>query len=100
MTPDRTPPVHAGRDFVRTDRLIVRIPVHGATSDRAVVRATLLDGRGTKLVELPALRTPDGQGVQLDLPLGSIAAGVFVLVVEATSGADRADAHVPFRVLR
>lgn len=99
-TPLATPPIHAGRDFVRTDRLIVRITAQGVSAGNATVVGKLLDRRGKHLLDMPAPRaTPDGVH-QIDLPLASIAGGEFVLVLEATSGNDRAEALVPFRVVR
>jgi VWFA-related protein len=93
-------PVHAGREFGRTDRLIVRVIAYGASAAQATVAAALLDRRGVKLVDLPARRLADGTTHQLDLPVVSIAAGEYVLAIESTSAEHRAWAHVGFRVAK
>jgi VWFA-related protein len=93
------PPIHAGRDFERTDRMLVRFGVHG--SDAGVTaRAWLLDRRGASLVELPVGRDEGRGGLQIDLPLSNIARGEYVIAIEANRGAERADAHVAFRIVR
>ena len=98
ITGSATPLVHAGRAFVRTDRLTVRTHVRG-TLAAANVTAKLIDRRGAVLVQLPVQRIRD-DGHQLDLPLTSLAAGEFAIVFEAASGEARAEALVSFRVLR
>lgn len=94
------PPVHAGREFVRTDRLIVRVGLHGASAATATIAATLMDRRGATLFQLPVQRAAAGGGYQFDLPLASFAAGEFLVAVEAQSGAERAEALLPFRVVK
>lgn len=84
------------REFVRTDRLIVRFAVDGAEASAANVSAGLVDRRGKRLVDLPLVR--DGDGWRLDLPLASIARGNYVLALEAGAGELRAAAYVPVRV--
>jgi VWFA-related protein len=84
------------REFVRTDRLIVRFGVEGAQASAASVSAALVDRRGKRLVELPL--APDGRGWRLDLPLSSIARGDYVLALEARAGDVRTAAYVPVRV--
>jgi hypothetical protein len=95
-----TPPVHAGRAFSRTDRLIIRTLPFGPAAGSAKITAKLIDRRGAVLVSLPVQRAPAGDGYQLDLPLASIAAGEFAVVLDATSGDARAEALVAFRVVR
>jgi VWFA-related protein len=92
-------PVHAGRDFERTDRLLVRLASLG--SDAGVtVRASLLNRRGALLVELPVDADATRGGHLIDLPLSNIARGDYVIAVEARRGEERAEAHVPFRIVR
>jgi hypothetical protein len=95
---DATVPIHAGRDFVRTDRLFIGFSVAGASASGVSVTAQLLDRRGATLVNLPVKRTAAADGYQIDLPLASIAAGEFAIAIDAVSGADRARAMVPIRV--
>ncbi|MEO6235527.1 MAG: hypothetical protein ABIQ52_00920, partial [Vicinamibacterales bacterium] len=87
----------AGRQFERTDRIIVRFAVVGAAAADATVTANLLSRRGTQLAGLPLKNVP-GRGYEIDLPIGSIARGEYVIAIEASRGADQAKSLVSFRV--
>jgi VWFA-related protein len=100
LAPGASPPIHAGREFVRTDRLILRTTAYGRSAEGGAVTATLLDRRGTKLVDLSVQRSSGRNDCQIDLPLASIAAGDFVIAIVASSGDSRAEALVPLRVQR
>lgn len=91
------PPPFAGRQFERTDRVIVRFSVAGASAADATVTANLLGRRGAQLAVLP-IKTVPGRGYELDLPIGSIARGEYVIAIDASHGADQARALVSFRV--
>jgi len=93
--PDPTP--FAGRQFERTDRVIVRFAVAGAAAADATVTATLLSRKGVALATL-ALKTTASQGYEIDMPIGSIARGEYVISIEASRGADQAKTLVSFRV--
>jgi VWFA-related protein len=93
--PDPTP--FAGRQFERTDRLIIRFAVAGAASADATVTATLLSRTGVALATLP-LKPTAAKGFEIDMPVGSIARGEYVIAIEASRGADQAKTLVSFRV--
>ena len=95
-----TAPLYAGREFVRTDRLVIRTSIHGGLAASAKVSARLIDRRGATLVLLPVRPSSAGTGFELDLPLTSIAAGEFAVAFEAASGDTRTEALVAFKVLR
>ena len=92
-------PVHAGRDFERTDRILLRFAPQGGHGG-VELEAAILDRRGKRLTPLPV--TPDASrgGYQIDLPLSSVARGEYVIAIEARRGDERAEAHVAFRVVR
>ena len=92
-------PVHAGREFVRTDRLAVRLRAYGTSAAAAEVTGRLIDRRGATLIPL-AIAGPSNGWHHLDLPLASIAPGDFAIVFEARSGEHRAEAIVLLRVRR
>jgi VWFA-related protein len=96
---DSTPavPVHAGREFVRTDRIFVRVSLAGTSSSAAAVSARLVDRRGATLVTLPVLRLTSDDSWQVELPLGSLAIGEYAVALDAESGEYRGGAMVPFR---
>ncbi len=90
------PPVYAGRDFDRSDRLRVRAQVYGKSSEGAIVSARLLGARGAALATLPV--QPVGEGIyQIDF-VPSISRGEFLIAIQALKDAERAEAMVPFRV--
>lgn len=91
-------PVHAGREFERTDRLLVRVLPH--PGDGVAVEAWLLDRRGARLVTLTAAPDPARGGHTIDLPLGGVARGEYVLAIDARREDARAEAHVAFRVVK
>lgn len=93
--PDPTP--FAGRQFERTDRLIIRFAVAGAAAADATVTATLLSRTGVALATLP-LKPTAAKGYEIDMPVGSIARGEYVIAIEASRGADQAKTLVSFRV--
>jgi VWFA-related protein len=91
------PPPFAGRQFERTDRIIVRFSVVGPAAADATVTANLLGRRGAHLAVLP-LKTVPGRGYEIDLPVGSVARGEYVIAIDASHGADQAKTLVSFRV--
>jgi VWFA-related protein len=100
---DRGPnaPPFAGREFARTDRVIIRFTVNGAARTDAKVVANIISQWGKDLAELPVTRvTPEETVYEIDLPLTSVARGDYLVSIGATAGSEHATAFVPMRVLR
>jgi VWFA-related protein len=94
-------PIHADREFVRTERVFVRVLLAGSASSTAIVTARLLDRRGATLVSLPvAPLAAVADTWQLELPLGSLGIGEYAIALDADSGPNRATTLTPFRVKR
>ena len=93
-------PIHAGREFVRTERVFVRVSLAGALSSAAAVTARVLDRRGAMLVSLPVARLASEDTWQIDLPLGSMSVGEYAIALDAEAGDNRAGTMVAFRVRR
>jgi VWFA-related protein len=91
---DSTP--FAGRQFARTDRVLVRFALTGPGAADATVTAHLLSKTGGALAALPLKN--GAAGYELDLPLGSIAHGDYVISFDASHGADQARQLLSFRV--
>ena len=91
------PPPFAGRQFDRTDRIVVRFGVYGAAAKDATVTATLLSRIGAKLAAMPLKATPGG-AYEIDLPIGSIARGEYLFEIAASRGADQARTLLSFKV--
>jgi hypothetical protein len=71
------------REFSRTDRLLVRVPVYGPGNTSPVLSAHLLNRGGQAMSELQVgpSGSPDVQ--QIDLPLAGLAAGEYLLEMKA-----------------
>ena len=93
---DKNPPVYAGRDFDRSDRLRVRVHVYGSASEGAAVSARLVGARGATLAKLPVEAVRPGT-YQIDL-VASISRGEFLIAIEAVKDAERVETMVPFRI--
>jgi len=94
-------PIHAGREFVRTDRVFVRVSLAGASSPAAAVTGQVLDRRGATLLSLPVARlAADDASWQVELPLGSMGDGEYAIALDAAAGDTRARTLMAFRVRR
>lgn len=73
----------ASRDFLRTDRLLIRFDVYGTNAPVAV----LLNRAGQKMTDLPVTPAAVGGTHQIDLGLSSVAPGEYL--VELTVGSTK-----------
>jgi VWFA-related protein len=90
----------AGREFSRTDRLFVRFEVYGEAAADAVVTARLLSRSGGQLRTLTVQAPRNGlDAYEIDVPLGSLARGDFLIAIAAEAGDDRAEVLFPLRVI-
>ena len=87
------------REFSRTERLLIRFPAYGPSDAAPDVSAKLLGRMGHALRDLTVSRasTPGGENA-IDLPLASLAAGEYLVEVEAATAAGDAKDRVGFRV--
>ena len=88
-----------GREFSRTDRVLVRVASYAPSSTSATVTARLLNRTGGPMNDL-AVTPANGAGVtEIDVPLSGLAPGEYVLEITATSpGAGEKRELVGFRV--
>jgi VWFA-related protein len=100
MAEEAAPRPFAGREFSRSDRVLLRVQAYGSASAGAAVTAQLLGRRGNTLAELPIRPAGQGGGYLLDLPLTSLAAGDFVVAISARTTLDSVETYVPIRVGR
>ena len=89
-------PPDPGREFSRTTRLLIRVPVSGG--DGARVSARFLNRSGQTLRTIDEL--PDSaDGVsQFDLPLAPFAPGSYELLLTATNGKSAVQQRVAIKV--
>lgn len=86
----------AGREFLRTDRLLVRIDAFGPGP---ALSSRLLNRQGQPMADLPVTRRdPAGPSV-IDLPLANLAPGEYLIEITARAeGQSPATELVPFKV--
>ena len=87
--------IEVGREFERTDRVFVRVPVYGGADVAATAR--LLNRFGTELRALP-LSQAGGDVYLLDLPLSATPRGDYLIAIDAARGTESVRALVPLRV--
>jgi hypothetical protein len=91
----------AGRDFVRSDRLVVRLGAHVPPETPVTFSARLLTRGGEPLANLPVSDRPRGVAwAEIDFPLGNVAAGEYVVEINATDGEEKDTELVALRVGR
>ncbi|MGH9314641.1 MAG: hypothetical protein ACRD1S_15770, partial [Vicinamibacterales bacterium] len=89
-----------GREFIRTERLLLRFAVYGAEAGAAVASAKFLDRNGQVRVVLPVTPAAGEDAThEVDLPLSFAAPGDYLVAIAATSGSDTVETLVPIRVL-
>jgi hypothetical protein len=87
-----------GREFLRTDRLLIRFQLYGSVS--AVVSAAFLDRTGRVRAAVPVGPAGDNAGAyQIDLPLTFAAPGEYLIAIAAANGVEKAETLVPLRVV-
>jgi VWFA-related protein len=98
---DASPAPHPGREFVRSDRLLIRFAVHGSAASEARVTATIISQWGKDLTGLPVTRrSAEEARYEIDLPLSSVARGEFLIAISAAAGGESRRALVPIRITR
>lgn len=96
---DAPPASHQGREFTRTDRLVIRFGADGTLAPGARATVALVDRRGKRLTDLPFRRDAAKPGAWvIDLPLTSISRGDYVIALELASGTERSAAYIPLRI--
>lgn len=88
----------AGREFRRGDRVLVRWTVETGADAHPGVAATLLNTRGTVLRALP-FGTGSNGAYELELPVASLAAGDYIVRIEASLSDATVVELVAFRIV-
>ena len=96
--PDALPT--SDRDFSRSDRLFIRAEAYAPGGVTPPVTARLLNRAGQSMADLPVQQRP-GRPSELELPLSSLAAGEYLIELNAKSdGGSTAQELIAFRVSR
>ncbi len=84
----------AAREFSRTERLLIRFDIYG----NATPTAALLNRAGEKRADVPVTAATVGGTHKIDLALGSIAPGEYLIEITATGATGETKELVPLRV--
>jgi VWFA-related protein len=87
----------ATREFSRAERLLIRVDAYAPAGATPEVTAKLLNRAGNSMADVPVV-AQDGKPFQIDLPLASLAAGEYVLELDAKGVAGSAQQMIGFRV--
>jgi hypothetical protein len=88
----------ARRQFLRTERLLIRFDVYGAGDIRPEVTAALLNSNGDRMTAVPVSAAAAGATHQIDLGLASLAPGEYVVEVTVKGVGGQVRELVPLRV--
>jgi VWFA-related protein len=89
----------AGREFSRTDRLLIRLPAYGPANTTPALTARLLNRAGQPMADVPVTPPPDGKGeAQIDLSLAAFAPASYVIEIKASGDGGDAKELIGFRV--
>jgi hypothetical protein len=86
-----------GREFSRAERIFVRVDAFANGGAVPEVTARLLNRTGQAMSDVP-VQANAGQPFQLDMPLASLAAGEYILELNAKTASGTAQEMVAFRV--
>jgi hypothetical protein len=92
--PDAVP--SPGREFARTERLIVRFSTYGPGGAPISPAVRLLNRTGKPMSDLPAAAA--GHAFQVDLPLANLAVGEYLIEIKAATGGTEAKELIGFRI--
>jgi len=96
---DPNPIPEAGREFRRTDRLLIRVEAYSQGSSETNVTAKLLNRGGQSMADLPVqVSAVAASTYVLDLPLSSLAPGEYLIELTATGGDEKAQQLIAMRV--
>jgi VWFA-related protein len=95
--PDAVPT--AIREFIRSDRVVVRVPAYGPGGTTPKLSVHILNRGGQSMNELTAAPAPHGGEQQIEVPIAGLAVGEYVIEIKATGEGGEATELVGFRVM-
>jgi VWFA-related protein len=89
----------AGREFSRTERVLIRFSAYGPGAERPAATAALLNRGGTKMSDVPITEsTVAGTSHEINLGLSSIPAGEYLVEITVKGAGGEAKELIPLRV--
>lgn len=92
---DATP--SATREFSRAERMLVRFDAYAAGGATPEITAKLLNRAGVAMSDVP-VQAAEGKPFQIDFPLASLAAGEYVIQIDAKTASGTAQQMIGFKV--
>jgi VWFA-related protein len=93
--PDAVPT--ATREFSRGERLLVRVDVYAQGDARPEVKGKLLNRTGASMADVP-VQAVEGKPYQIDFPLASLAAGEYLIQLDAKGASGSTQQLIGFKV--
>jgi len=87
-----------GREFSRSDRMLIRVPAYGPGGTSPKLTVHLLNRAGSAMIELTAGPAPAQTEQMIDVPLTGLAPGEYVVEIKADGDGANAQQLVGFRV--
>jgi VWFA-related protein len=87
-----------GREFSRTERLLIRFDLYAAGTDTPKATAALLNRAGDKMADLPVAPATAGGSHAVDVGLNTIPAGEYLIQIDATGASGSASEVIAVRV--
>ena len=88
----------ATREFIRSDRLVLRVPAYGPGGTLPQLSVHLVNRAGQPMSELPVSASPRPGEEQFDLPVAQLPVGEYVVEIKASGDGGDATALVGFRI--
>ena len=89
----------ASREFSRTDRLFVRVDAYAPGGAVPAMTARLLNRAGQSMSDVP-VQAAAGRSADIDLPLSALAAGEYIIELNAKTASGTAQELIAFRITR
>jgi VWFA-related protein len=87
-----------GREFLRTERLLIRFDAYGPGTEKPDVTAVLMNRAGQKMSDVQIAPSAAGATHQIDLALGSFPTGEYLVEITAKGAGGEVKELVPFRL--
>ena len=87
-----------GREFSRSERLLIRFDVYAAGTDAPKPTATLLNRTGDKIADLPVTPAAAGGSHAIDVGLNTIPGGEYLIQIDAAGASGKASEVLAVRV--
>jgi hypothetical protein len=88
----------AGREFARTQRLLIRFDTYGPGTEKPTPTAVLMNRAGQKMADVPVAPATAGAGYQIDMTLNTLPVGEYLIEITAKAPSGEAKELVPLRV--